>query len=394
MIAGKSRTNFLPDPSFFSEEESQILEKIWDIGRNLKNYFIQRDEIIDTMFISLLCKQHTLLIGPWGSAKSNLIEYFTQTILGYSYFGWLLTKFTTPEELFGPYSIEALKNSRYERIPTGKLQEAHIIFLDEVFNGNSAILNSMLKAMNERVFEGKSIPLQTIFGATNHIPKKGNQGAYFDRFLFRHFVQYIDGEERNFTDLLQLESFEISTTISAEEIAILEAKIKKVSMNHILPHLTKLWQFLRAENIHASDRRWRWAKTALQAQALLDGRKEVLEDDLHLLKCILWTEKKEIRIIESAIMKTISPIAAQIQELYQDAVQLDADLKTLDSQDTDDQKKIAEKLNKLKEISEEIETISVKPQLSEKEKNIAVKLQSSITNLRMKNMETKLGVNF
>jgi MoxR-like ATPase len=141
----------------------------------------------------VLAGEHVLLLGPPGTAKSALVRAIAQAFGG-TYFERLLTKFSTPEELFGPISLKALEQDRYQRVTAGKLPEAEFAFVDEVFKANSAILNSLLTAMNERLFHNDGAPTQmplvALFGASNELPEGKELEALFDRFLLRFDVQY------------------------------------------------------------------------------------------------------------------------------------------------------------------------------------------------------------
>src|SRR5262245_43250019 len=109
------------------------LERLKSVRTELKAILIERDELIDGVILAVLARQHALVLGPPGTAKSMLAREICRRLAGKRYFEWLLTKFTTPEELFGPVSLTALENGRYERVTAGKLPEAHVVFLDEVF---------------------------------------------------------------------------------------------------------------------------------------------------------------------------------------------------------------------------------------------------------------------
>ncbi|WP_051080832.1 AAA family ATPase [Bacillus sp. 37MA] len=144
---------------------------------------------------------------------------------GFNYFQWLLTRFSTPEELFGPLSLRALEEDVYRRNTKGKLPEAHMAFLDEIFKAGSAILNTFLTLVNERIFynDGTPIksPLQTVIGASNEYPEE-DEGleALYDRFLLRFDLKYI-GEEGNFIKILQSETTIVTPlpAISFDELA-------------------------------------------------------------------------------------------------------------------------------------------------------------------------------
>src|SRR3990172_9223884 len=157
-------------------------EQLRCIRDELAQTFLERSEVIDGALAALLAGQHVLLIGPPGTAK------------------WLLTKFTTPEELFGAVSLRALENDEYRRVTTHKLPEAHIAFLDEVFKANSSILNSILTLMNERRFHNGrdpiDVPLITLFGASNELPEEDELQALYDRFLLRFVVGYVKEDFR------------------------------------------------------------------------------------------------------------------------------------------------------------------------------------------------------
>src|SRR5437899_5082641 len=164
-------------------------EKLKNIREELKQMFLERNDLIDGALAALLSSHHLLIIGPPGTAKSMLADELCRRIEGANYFQWLLTRFTTPEEIFGAVSLKALEQDDYRRVTTRKLPNAHIAFLDEIFKANSSILNALLTLINERIFHNgrqrAAVPLITLFGASNELPDEEELTALFDRFMLR-----------------------------------------------------------------------------------------------------------------------------------------------------------------------------------------------------------------
>src|SRR5512136_326009 len=155
----------------------------------LESGLVERRPTVRLALLAALAGEHTLLVGPPGTAKSQLARRVHLAFAEGRYFERLLTRFTVPEELFGPLSIRALEEDRYERQTAGFLPRASIAFIDEVFKANSAILNALLTLLNEREFDNgprrESCPLVSVVGATNEIPEDEVGEAFFDRFLVR-----------------------------------------------------------------------------------------------------------------------------------------------------------------------------------------------------------------
>jgi MoxR-like ATPase len=294
-------------------------EKLRKIRDELQKIFLERAELIDGALAALLAAQHVLIIGPPGTAKSMLADELCQRISGATYFQWLLTKFTTPEELFGAVSLKALEADDYRRVTVNKLPEAHIAFLDEVFKASSSILNAILTIINERLFHNgrqvTHVPLLTLFGASNELPEDDELLALYDRFLLRFVVNYIS-EDRFFFRMLEAIEPPERTTISLEELRLMQAEAQALTVPAIvLRGLADIRRELQKKNIVASDRRYRQSLSLLQALAYLQGRAAVAESDLFFLEHVLWKDPGEQGEVHTVIHGLIHGYEDEVQEL-------------------------------------------------------------------------------
>ena len=171
--------------------ESTVEHLRREVIEPLKQRFVGRDEVIDLIALAVVAGEHLFLYGPPGTAKSALIRQFARAVQG-RYFEYMLTRFSEPNEIFGPIDIARLREGTVVTVTTGMLPEAEFVFLDELFNANSAILNNLLTVLNERVYrrgaETHRLPLLSLFSASNHLPEDEALRALFDRFLLRCHV--------------------------------------------------------------------------------------------------------------------------------------------------------------------------------------------------------------
>ena len=294
-------------------------EKLKRIREELRQTFLERAELIDGALAALLSSNHVLIIGPPGTAKSMLADQLCRRIDGADYFQWLLTRFTTPEEIFGAVSLKALEQDDYRRVTTHKLPEAHIAFLDEIFKANSSILNALLTLINERLFHnGKDIarvPLLTLFGASNELPEEEELTALYDRFLLRFVVNYI-AEDFRFLRMLESQMQAQRTSLSFTELTAMQKQVRDVSVpSHVYRSVADIRRELNKKNIQASDRRYRQSISLLQAHAFLEGDKEVHEKNLFFLEHALWRDPGEHEQVRSTIRELLVGYEEEITEL-------------------------------------------------------------------------------
>src|SRR5580693_7428392 len=210
------------------EVHKELPSRLARLARALEDRFLGKDEIVRLLLVATIAGEHAVLVGPPGTAKSALIRTFAR-LMQARYFEYLLTRFTEPNEIFGPVDLAAFREGRYERRTEGMLPEAEIVFLDEVFKSNSAILNALLTLLNERTFTSGGqvvrVPLLSAFGASNEVPTDETLTAIFDRFILRirsdnldayHFQGLLEKGIQN--EIMNLTGSEIAPMASAKEL--------------------------------------------------------------------------------------------------------------------------------------------------------------------------------
>ncbi len=291
-------------------------ERLRMVAENLQQTFIGKDEIIRLMGVAVVAGEHCVLLGPPGTAKSALIRTLAQLIQA-KYFEYLLTRFTEPNEIFGPVDIGAFRDGVYRRNTKGMLPEAEIVFLDEIFKSNSAILNSLLTLLNERKFvsggEVIECPLVSVFGASNEVPTDETLGAIFDRFLLRVHSDNLDAY--HFNELLmrgiewevrQLERKPIQPLVAATELINLRrhfGKQMEFSDEFLSTYKGLVFQ-IRAEGISLSDRRLIKLLKLFAASAYLDGRQQADTSDFFILKHI-WNNQDQAALLDAIVQPVL-----------------------------------------------------------------------------------------
>ena len=310
------------------------IQKLHEIKRALNAKFFERESEVEGILVALLSKQHMLMIGPAGTAKSALSVELAKIVNGTSYFQWLLTRFSTPEEVFGPLSLKDLEEGVYKRNTATKMPEAHLVFLDEIFKANSAILNSLLTLINERLFynDGQPIeaPLMSVIGASNEYPEEGEGlEALFDRFLLRFEINFI-ADESNFVSMMKDEGEHVEIpTMHVDDLVQLQNMTNKVHIpDEVYETLSTIRRELQDEGIQPSDRRFKQSLSILQARALINQRESVQADDMVILENALWEtlDQKETvctivrRHSQDGLAQRISAIENEANEIYDSAV--------------------------------------------------------------------------
>ena len=251
---------------------------------------LERDDAVRLALLAALAGENVLLIGPPGTAKSALARRLHGAFAGAPYFERLLTRFSTPEELFGPLSLKALEEDRYERLTEGFLPTAGVAFLDEVFKANSAILNALLTLLNEREFDNGTrrvrTPLVAVVAASNEVPQDEGLLAFHDRFLVRVPVGPVG--DASFAGLLALADRPSAHRMAAqpvhttERLALAAAADRVALGEDFVAACTRLRQWLAGHGQPMSDRRWRQFVGLARTAAATEGRAALDRIDLWL----------------------------------------------------------------------------------------------------------------
>ncbi len=288
------------------------IEKLGNVLSFVKQSFVGKDEIVDLLGICLVARENAFLLGPPGTAKSAIVRLLSSCIEDGKNFEYLLTRFTEPNEIFGPFDIRRLKEGELVTNTEGMMPEASMVFLDEIFNANSAILNSLLMALNEKIFrrgkETRKLPALMFIGASNILPEDDALNALLDRFLIRVRCDYVD------TDLLEsvlLAGWNLENktqldkpSILPEEIKNLQEQSRRVNLEPIRKTFVDLVHNLRNTGIKVSDRRAVKIQNLIAASATICGRTEAELSDLWVVKYI-WDTDEQVELLAGVINQLI-----------------------------------------------------------------------------------------
>ncbi len=287
---------------------------VQEVARILGAAFLDKQEIIRLMLVSAIAGEHMVIVGPPGTAKSALVGMFAK-LIDARYFEYLLTRFTEPNELFGPVDIAAFREGRYTRRTEHMLPQAEIVFLDEIFKSSSAILNSLLHVVNERKFANgptvTKVPLISMFAASNEVPNDDSLAAMFDRFLLRVLSDNLDSY--HFGELMQrgvaLEVARMTgvgdalrPVLSANDLRALQSAFDRfmVFPDDFLAKYKGLIFQIRSEGISVSDRRAVKLLKLFAASAVFDGRTQVHDGDFFVLRHI-WNNLDQVELLEEIV---------------------------------------------------------------------------------------------
>ena len=309
-----------------AQDAQDTAKQLRTISDELSDRFYERADVVRTLVVTLLAGQHSLVLGPPGTAKSEMARELTSRIAGASYWEILLSKFTAPTRMFGPIDVAALARGEYRQVYDGRATTAHVAFIDEIFKCSTAALNETLGYLNERIYHPESggepirCPLIGAITASNELPSEEDTAAIYDRLLVRIEVGYLAAPTRTTIEL------------SALQHAVTEGVPAVDVPDVIVDAVCTLRAALRHKELVASDRRWRQAVGLLQASAYLDGRTAVAETDLSVLTHVLWDSPTERPTVEREVLQLVNPDAKEALDLADAIEELEAQLDAMAGQ--------------------------------------------------------------
>ena len=333
-----------------------MLERFKQLLGEMNRGIYEKETEISLSLLAALAGESIILLGPPGVAKSMVARQLKTAFRDAQSFEYLMSRFSTPDEIFGPVSIQKLKTSdTYERAVEGYLPTADVVFLDEIWKAGPAIQNTLLTVINEKIFRNGNremhLPLKLLVAASNELPAKGEGlEALWDRFVIRIESRPIKLEKNFRAMLLEVKSEEQrasevkseergvkeqssaaegkvnSNAITAEEYAGWTERIDKIGVKiEVLDAISAIRKSLRAvnvdeaaerRNIYVSDRRWKNIVRLLRTSAFMQDREEVNICDLLPIYHCLWQEPEERDAIRNIVIRALfSPFADKLVEM-------------------------------------------------------------------------------
>ena len=289
-----------------------IKPRIKTLLEQLNEGIYEKEEVIALALLSSIAGESIFLLGPPGVAKSLIARRLKYAYEDAKVFEYLMSRFSTPDEIFGPVSISKLKNDKYERIIENYLPSASVVFLDEIWKAGPSIQNALLTILNEKIYrngaEESDVPIKALISASNELPAK-DQGleALWDRFLVRLVVMGIE-DRKKFNEMIAMPSvsFEdrLSGKITDEDYKKWSKEIDNINIpDNVFNVIHVIRNYIEQHNqkeenddskLYVSDRRWRKIMRLLRTSAFLNGRTEVDLMDCFLIKHCIWNDEKKL----------------------------------------------------------------------------------------------------
>ncbi|MDL2288645.1 AAA family ATPase [Oscillospiraceae bacterium OttesenSCG-928-F05] len=306
-----------------------LYKKMLDVIQDVNTEVAEREEVVELLAIALLTRKNMFLLGDTGQAKSQVINLFRDRIAGTRQFELLLTKQTDEGALFGTLDLKSYMDGESRLNTADMIPESDIVFLDEIFKSNEAILNSLLTAMNERRFTNHGvtvdIPVISFFSASNEIPNFNDPAEkillpLYDRFDIKVLTQYIQDRDTRLETMQHKQNSTggtIGSSISLAELETMQREVRAVAVpGRVNELMDDILCNLREKGIHISDRKYFGYYPLAQAKAYLGGRSCVGPQDLLILKNYLWMKPEQIGAVDSELRRLcVNPMDNRLSEI-------------------------------------------------------------------------------
>lgn len=341
----------------------ELSEKFDQLSAVLRLEHVERDEEIHCALLALVAGCTCFFLGEPGIAKSMLPRRIRAYVSGGEYFDHDMDKFSVPEDLFGPRSLSAMRDDRWERTVEGTLVTADWCFLDEFFEASSALLKTLLRALNEREYhQGTEIipmTLTTVFCASNEIPTEPRLMPLYDRLLLRRHLRPIQ-EGGGFARMLGLQrDAKPEPVLSWDEVRLAQEQAAQVTIPGALREsMTDIRIALAELNIHASDRRFFDSQRIIRAAAWVEGCTEAEAEHLRCLADVLWSHPEQIAEVTRVVDTVLEPLVSKADELLREIRNLDKQIRC--DLDDEDRQRLATELHlKASWAEDELEKLRV-----------------------------------
>ncbi len=342
-----------------------VLSKLSELKLKLADLFVQREAEITAVLAGLLSGEPVILVGEAGTAKTILIEKMAE-LIDARYFYYLLTRFTEPDEILGPLDINALREGRYVRRTEGRLPEAEIVFLDEIFKASSAIRNILLDIILNRRFRNNGdytkLPMLTMYTASNEVSSDVEDMAFYDRLTVRCFVKSVS--EDAWSELIErgvtLEDLKLEPVIDVEEIrqihSVVMDRFRKMPESNLIQVYLDALASLKQKGVRISDRRKIKLLKVASAISVIYGENEVSADSLaEALKFVAVHDEDDVRKVDQVIFELgLSSYYKHIQKIQTVNSELQNAIKLSRSGGVDELKMLSTICNRANEMLEEL----------------------------------------
>lgn len=334
---------------------TDIQQRIQKIMSEMNDVIMDRKDVIHGFWVARIAQQHLLMLGPGGTGKSFLVRAATGHIEGAKLFEVALDETTDPGQVFGPPDIPAMvKEGKNRRVVTNMLPEATDAFVDEIFNGNSPVLHSLMPIMNERIFHNNGmpsdVPLRSLCAGTNKLNADADLAAFFDRLHLRYVVNFLDDREKQSNMIgsaiarMAVLGRGTGTSLAANKTMVTLDELDQAHQEALslsVPDTTMdlfldIQAQLKGEGVHVSDRRLVEGMAAVLSNAWLRGHETVQPGDLDILANMWWTLQDQIPIARKVVMEAANPGEKAAMDLAKDMREIEATLNNAQSSGVDE----------------------------------------------------------